>query len=494
MDDYKLRYEGDRWAVVYGSYQGVEEFAVNELQRATQRFLPYVVEIHAAGKLDRLRQNHLFLIGTPANNPLLAEIIRRGMIAPPPGPEGYSCACLAAPWSEGKKLVVIAGHDANGVLYGVEDFNSRILSAKLEPDNPTPERLRKALDEIQSFSLREHPLIENRGIWTWGYVIYDYRRFLDNMARLKLNMLTIWNDHPPLNFRQVLDYAHSRGIRVILGFPWGWGRGGLDLSNKDHREQLKREVCENFQNNYRDLGMDGIYFQTLTEHAKTRLNGTTVASLTCALVNDIAGALFAISPNLHIQFGLHATSIMDNYPDLTPLDSRLTIVWEDAGAIPYSYKPELGVSREKLSNPSLFDTAEHTLAYSKKLAVFRPGTEFALVPKGWINLRWPEDFEHHGPFILGERDRSFIRRRLAERQAYWDNANTRWLRSNALAAKFYREILDCRPPKMTVTALVEDGLFEEVIQPSAALFAETVWNPRQTRRTSWNFPQAPTTA
>ena len=43
------------------------------------------------------------------------------------------------------------------------------------------------------------PALENRGLWTWGYVIYDYRRYLDNMARLKLNMLVVWNDCAPRN-------------------------------------------------------------------------------------------------------------------------------------------------------------------------------------------------------------------------------------------------------------------------------------------------------
>jgi hypothetical protein len=36
-------------------------------------------------------------------------------------------------------------------------------------------------------------------------------------------------------------------------------------------------------------------------------------------------------PDLDIQFGLHATSILDNYTCLEELDSRITITWEDAG-------------------------------------------------------------------------------------------------------------------------------------------------------------------
>jgi len=32
---------------------------------------------------------------------------------------------------------------------------------------------------------------------------------------------------------------------------------------------------------------------------------------------------------------------------------------------------------------------------------------------------------------------------------------------------------------ITISALVEDGAFEEAIQPSVALLAETLWNPFQ---------------
>ena len=51
-----------------------------------------------------------------------------------------------------------------------------------------------------------------------------------------------------------------------------------------------------------------------------------------------------------------------------------------------------------------------------------------------------------------------------------------------LALRFYRVILDCRPPRFTATALIEDGMFEEKIQLSAAILAETLWNPRRDER------------
>ena len=51
--------------------------------------------------------------------------------------------------------------------------------------------------------------IKQYGIWPWGHVIYDYRGFLDNMKRLGMNSVIIWNDIVPLNSEDVLDYAHS---------------------------------------------------------------------------------------------------------------------------------------------------------------------------------------------------------------------------------------------------------------------------------------------
>ena len=106
---------------------------------------------------------------------------------------------------------------SSGVLYGVMEFNKKLATlATHDKEVPAAPSMR-----LRNSVLTDSPVIENRGIWTWGYVIYDYRRFFDNMARLKMNRLTVWNDRPPVNCRQFIDYAHSRGIKVILGYSWG---------------------------------------------------------------------------------------------------------------------------------------------------------------------------------------------------------------------------------------------------------------------------------
>jgi len=363
------------------------------------------------------------------------------------------------------------------VLYGVRELTDRLLPLRVAPEKPDLARLREAFDSMEDFSVSDRPRIDNRGIWTWGYVIYDYRGFLENMSLLRMNMLTIWNDHPPLNVREIVDFAHARGIRIILGFHWGWGLPDLELTRAEDRKKIREMVLRNYRENYCGLGIDGIYFQTLTEHNVTERDGMTTAAAACELVNDTARTLLEDEPALVIQFGLHATSIREHYVDFASLDPRVVIVWEDAGQIPFSYTPILLDPSETGGQDPRKATVDETREYAKKLATFRAGTEFAMVPKGWTNLDWRSEFEHHGPFILGERDPGFIQRRLRDRQPHWDRVNDTWLKNYPIAVRFYREILESGPPRVTVTGLVEDGLLEARIQSSVALFAETIWDP-----------------
>lgn len=457
---------GSRWQLSYGTYQGVERFAIAELQRCLQSYLPYLLPITAAKELNT--RGHLALLGTADNNPYIAELIATGTLVAPAGDECYSILSCPSPWDNSAHLLVIAGSDPAGVLYGVEEFNARHMyrSTRLEGK----ELRRKYLDEMKDFAICEAPAIANRGIWSWGYVIYDYRRFIDNMARLKMNMLTIWNDCAPLNMSEVIEFAHSRAVKVIAGFHWGWGLDEqLNLTKKADRDWIKEHVLQTYRREYADTAIDGIYFQTLTEHATQELAGKSIASWVCELTNDISVALLAEFPLLTIQFGLHATSIRDHFRDLAALDPRITIIWEDAGAIPFGYIAEA-------LNGDI--TAEKTLNYARELATFRPGTTFGMVPKGWMCLRWGIDFENHGNFILGERDAHDISERLLQRQGEISELEQAWLLNYPLAAHFYREILAVNP-QMLVTGLIEDGLFEEKIQSGVALFAAMLWNPNQ---------------
>ena len=226
--------EGPKWAVLYGSYEGVERSALHLVQSGVQRFLPYVVPVRHGGDEPPVADEHVVLMGTPDSNKWIGQLVGGAAIPPPPSPQGYTVACLESPFREGRRVLMVAGGGPAGVLHGAHELLARVLSDGVWPDLPArsqdgygtigPVPMTSSLEKIPALATSGAPAIEYRGIWTWGYAIYDYRRFFDRMARLKMNMVTIWNNSVPLNANEVIECAHARGIRVIMGFHWGWGR------------------------------------------------------------------------------------------------------------------------------------------------------------------------------------------------------------------------------------------------------------------------------
>ena len=111
MEGYKPRYTGARWSIVYGSYQGIERFALQDLHRAVQRYHPYVVQVSPALGYALPDAGHLLLVGTPESNPLIRELIQGGYISLPNRPQAYTIACMDSPQRAGCRLLVIAGSD-----------------------------------------------------------------------------------------------------------------------------------------------------------------------------------------------------------------------------------------------------------------------------------------------------------------------------------------------------------------------------------------------
>ena len=470
------RTEDKRWRIVCASYDGVERFAVNELQRMLQNFLHYVIPIEVSEVLPEPGQN--VIVMGQADSLLLSRLIDAGAVASPEFEEGYSISCSASPELSDDRLVMLCGHDSRGVLYAVEDFNGRIIGRDYIQDDP--KWFDKVLNELPDFSYSDYPRIAHRGIWTWGYAIYDYRNFFDKMARLRFNAVTIWHDELPLNIVEVLDYAHSRGIEVVLGFHCGWGKDNIDLTDPSQVEELARRTLEMYRKNYAELPHDGIYMQTVTESNDTILKGHPVAEWVCKLYNRVGKVLLEEFPQLkRVQFGIHATSILQDYTHFEDLDSRISLVWEDAGVIPYSYIPAPEYRVDETNKAAGLGSVEATVEYSAKLATLRNHAEFAMVAKGFSYIRWMTEFENHQSFILGERSDSFIQKRLQERMPRWKKNSALWFAHYRNAVEFYRHIMQVNPRKVFVTALIEDGMFEYRIDPSVALFAAILWNPEQ---------------
>jgi hypothetical protein len=474
MEAYTRRYEGVRWEVAFGTYENEEKFATIELQRICQHYLPYVLKVAPAQAELSHYKEHLIMVGTPESNPLIRQLVDQQIIDIPNQKEAYHISCFSPAWNPQQRVLCIAGSDPKGVLNGVVDFATLLQGDYIRPERSV--EYQEAFDGIPDFSITDYPRIQQRGIWTWGYVIYDYLRFLENMARLKMNTLIIWNDCPPINITAILDKAHELGIRVILGYHWGWG---LQINPTDEAdlEKVKHHVIHEYEKAYAHLDHDGIYFQTFTEVNDLTAGGETMAKHACNWVNSISKALLEKHPDLTIQFGIHASSIMEHYMDLNTLDPRVMLVWEDAGVLPYTYDPVPSSVGTSINLSDLVNSVDKTIAYSKSLIHFRKRGDFAMVAKGWTCLRWGVEFEHHESFILGERDPEYIRKRFEERLPRWNYVNQAWFKHYPIAQQFYQELLSDHPTSMLVTLLVEDGMFEYTIQPSVTLFAQLLWNP-----------------
>lgn len=464
------------WSISYGTYEGVERFAIQELHKIVSDYYPDCLQVEEAPKkIDSLKGN-VILLGTAENNPIIAKLIKEKVLTLPKQAEGYTIYANKLRKKSKEKLIVIAGTDANGVLYGVEDFGAQIIAPHI-PDFATKENKLELLDSLSEFKVTDYPKIKDRGIWTWGYKIYDYRKFLDNMARLKLNMITIWNTEVPVNINEFIDYAHSRGIQVVMGFHWGWGYEKASITTKEGKEKLQQIIVDNFKQNYASLDLDAIYFQTQTEHFETKQKGRSVASHACEFVNNVSAELLEIKPGLAIHFGLHATSIQGDYTKLNELRKEITIIWEDAGVIPYFYAPTPYFTSEKWKqSKAALETPKGTLHYSQKLAELRKETPFGMVAKGWTNLNW-NAFKNHQSFLIGEYSEAYVKEKRAARESRWNDMNAKWIKNYPFAHSFYKEMLPLCQKGMIVQALIEDGGFEESIEISAALFGVMVWDP-----------------
>ncbi|RAV20443.1 hypothetical protein [Paenibacillus contaminans] len=462
----KITHEGTRWTIVHGKYDGVEKHALHVLYNIVQPYVPYLMTLHSdSEERETLQDYNLIVLGTVHSSEWIRELADNGTIRPHPKAEGYKIKVTQSPLNPERQMIVLAGTDENGALYAVNDFEHYYLDAN---DDDIFQQKKNFTAEMPAYEASSAPAIADRGFWTWGHVIYDYRAYIDNMAKWKLNFITIWNDFAPINAKEVTDYAHSRGIKVIWGFSWSWG----ETCNPDDPEDLDKwteRVLQTYETQYAHLGGDGIYFQTFTETNDKHIGDKPIAELVVKWVNHISGKMLEKHPDLWIKFGLHATSIRENYTYLEKLDPRVNITWEDAGAFPYHYEAADS------------ETIAETLQYTSTISGLRGREEdFGLVIKGCTFLNWFA-FEHQkGVIVLGEAKPSFIETMSGQQ----DRANRQWKHQQAYWMKNLPQLLDTLKValesgagRVSAEALVEHGLWEKHMWFPAALCAESLWNP-----------------
>lgn len=466
-----------RWLVVTGAGE-LEQYAAAEAAVLIQQHVPYVVQTHVGGcDRRRLRGHNLMLVGRARSNPLIAALGDDRKLRPPRRQQACAVKVLPSPWNPDRQVLVLAGADERGVLYAARDWEhycyDPYAGSLAPPAQPLPHVAKRPPrtvpfhQPVPAWDLAGGPKVPRRGIWTWGHVMYDYRGFLENMSRWKLNTLICWNDFAPANAREVVGHAHRLGIEVIWGYTWCWGEA-VHPNDPTQLRYWRDRIIRTYEDQYLPVGGDGIYFQIFTETHDQKIGRKTIAELAAAWVNRIAGALLERHPGLRVQFGVHATSIRRNVGRLKAVGPRINITWEDAGCFPYSYDVD-----------DVSSLAE-TLAYTRRLAGLRGGSEdVGFVLKGMPNLSW-STFEHQlGPYVCGRADRDFIRRRAAMVAPRWKQVELGWRKNFSAVCRTVKAALSARPARLTVTGLAEDAMWEEHMWLPVCLLAEALWNPSE---------------
>ncbi len=447
-------------AIIFGDpCSAIQNKAIEVL---TEFILDYTFEYPVCFKASEFSDSGEFrciYVGTKKNNPYIAENSDKCL----DNAEEYYIKVV-------NDTVMIEGSDDNGVLYGCVDFYNKYITKFEFVKNSDKYCVNIFENTLPEFELLSHPSVKNRGIWTWGHVIYDFKGFIDNMIKLKMNTIIIWNDCVPLNAKAMINYAHSCGIKIIWGFAWCWD---VDCNVFDEYTVNSNidNIINTFEKEYLPLAVDGIYFQSFTELGKEDINGVLIAKSVTDFVNKTAGRLFEKHPDLQLQFGLHSDSVKNRLEFIKNVDPRIRIVWENCGAFPFSYIP--GEEGD--------EDHEATVDFVRTIAKLRGESEkFGAVTKGLVKLKW-SSFKHtDGPIYLGASSKHMKANRIERKSKIWRYVQSFWLMYSDKAYEMIKVMNEETNGDLDLTALVEDGMFEENIMYPVALYSEMLWDCNNT--------------
>lgn len=455
------------WEILYTSYRGAEKKAIEliagemgaRLSRDAYDYIYHVLPLRRAE--EGLSERNAVIVGTYGENPLVRRYVREEEIPK----NGYLVKVFDDPERTERKLCVVTAHAPREVYYGATDFVDDYFT------QATPRRgqlyfYRELFESpLPDYCHASSPKTETRSIFTWAHPISDYRAYIDNAARLRLNELILWNDYAPVNAREVVDYAHEYGIRVFWGYAWGWTRK-CDRAklNMDALDVLTRQIVDKYEREYADANADGIYFQSFTELQEAYIDGHLVAEIVTDFVNGTASELLAAHPTLCLQFGLHATSVKENLSHLAKTDPRVKILWEDCGAFPYHYNTEL-VDEES------FATA---LRFTDAVATQRREGACGALYKGQLTMDWSgEHFVHQaGPYLLGVGNAETCERDREVTRPLWRHFQNGWLKNGVYAYRMTQYVQKTYPD----FSLGLVGNVAGHVPYSAALCAALLWD------------------
>ncbi len=442
-----------RVAIIYSSLTDLQKKAIEVLGEFLLEYTeeyPMCFDVNTPFDKENF---HCIYIGTKETNSYIRENSKANLTKP----QEY---CIKV--SDG--VAVIEGFDDSGVLYGCVDFYNKYL-LNVEYKLTLYFSIKNPFEDIlPDFELQSAPSVKDRGIWTWGHVIYDYRSFIDNMLKLKMNTLIVWNDFVPLNAKEMIEYAHSCGVKVFFGFSWCWdtdcNRFSLDTILSE-----SVNVFEKYEKEYSLLNADGIYFQSFTELDKDNIDGVLIADAVTRFVNHTSALFFEKYPDIELQFGLHANSVHDKLEFIKNVDERIRIVWENCKVFPF-----LDFTYED----KLFEEGK---TFVKEIAILRGNADkFGVVTKCSSALDW-NAFKHaDNSVLIGKGSKSFKNNRIVRKSKLWKMVQAFWLNHADKALEMIKLMADTKDGDLLVTSLVEDGVFEENIFFHVALYSEMLWD------------------
>jgi hypothetical protein len=201
----------------------MERYAAKELQR-------YLYQI--SGTLPSISTNTAsvskpsFVVGMMSSNPLLAKLVKNGLLSisqSDPGPQGY---VLKRTESGGVPVMAIAGSDEVGCLYGVYGLLADhygigfFLGGDMLPEKSTALNL-VDVDEKKS------PAMYIRGFLPWtnfpqsatSYSWEDWKFILDQMAKMRLNFIHIHNYNGELGHNEMYHNFTYKGYTSRVWMP-----------------------------------------------------------------------------------------------------------------------------------------------------------------------------------------------------------------------------------------------------------------------------------
>lgn len=402
------------WKILYTNYQGPEQRAVEFLVREMGSWVlrePGVYAIHTMpcepAQTIAGATTNLVILGCLQQNAILRHFIQPSEVPA----DGYCIRVLDNPDTTEKQLVLIAGDTPSAVLYGAIDFIDIAVSEMTqELGNGLRFPNRTLREKLPPYDRASAPQTATRSVFCWGHTVNNYREYIENMARMKLNEVMFWNEFPPLNAQEVVDYAHSWGLKVVWGFSWGWSTGGCQDITPENLAGLSDRIVEQWRNVWRPLGGDGIYFQSFTETQQETTNGVPIAESAVALVNETAQKIWRETPGLRLIFGLHATSVKNKLDIIAKTHPDICILWEDCGGFPY-----LG---HAMPNPVI------DLAFTEELLA--QNRRMGLVFKGQMMMEWQRFVHPTSPYVLGAASAQTIENDARLVEPAWHHLKALW--------------------------------------------------------------------